>query len=163
MVQLTVDSIGPDDWARFVPIRLAALLDTPDAFGSTYAEERDQPESRWREWLGMTRTLVARIAEQDVGITMVAPDKGPEPGDALIWSVWVAPAGRGAGVGDALMRAAIRAGRAAGSARLVLEVGDHNTHAIALYARHGFVRTGNLSALPPPREQITEHERALVL
>jgi ribosomal protein S18 acetylase RimI-like enzyme len=63
-------------------------------------------------------------------------------------------------VGDALLRAAVAHARDLGARRLLLDVGDHNAHAIALYARHGFEPTGRTGTLPPPREHVLEHERA---
>ena len=36
-----------------------------------------------------------------------------------------------------------------------------NASAIALYARKGFQPNGEVSALPPPREHIREHQREL--
>ncbi len=44
--------VSPEDWGRFSRLRLAALQDTPLAFGSTYEREADRTEAQWREWLG---------------------------------------------------------------------------------------------------------------
>ncbi len=90
---------------------------------------------------------------------MVAPAFGA-PEDAGIYGVWVAPSARGRGVGDALLATAIEHARAAGHPRAVLDVGDHNTAAQALYARHGFRPTGRTGSLPEPRTHVTEHELA---
>lgn len=64
-------------------------------------------------------------------------------------SMWVAPQGRGQGVGDALLRHAIGwvAQRDPGAA-LRLQVREHNEHAVALYERHGFVTTGRCTQDP---------------
>src|SRR6476660_4862023 len=40
-----------DEWEALREIRLAALADSPDAFGSTLVEERDADEVRWRGWI----------------------------------------------------------------------------------------------------------------
>src|SRR5690349_19820586 len=143
----------PEHLERSRALRLAALSDAPDAFTSTLAQERDQPPAFWRERLGRPRTttLLAMTAiegaERDVGLAVVAPyDEKLEV--AGLYSVWVAPEARGKGVGDALMKAAIAQARAFGFRRLVLDVGDYNTTAIQLYARHGFAPTGRTSTLP---------------
>jgi hypothetical protein len=70
---------GRDDWARVRALRLAALADTPDAFGATLAEERDQPEGFWRERLGRAgaTTFVASVDGRDVGLIVVADGKVP--------------------------------------------------------------------------------------
>ena len=40
----------PDDWQHVRDFRLRALLDTPDAFGSTYAQEAVESEDAWWSW-----------------------------------------------------------------------------------------------------------------
>lgn len=77
--------------------------------------------------------------------------------------MWVAPGYRGRGVGHALVAAVAAWARSAGHRRLRLEVADHNAQAVRLYERAGFIATGAHGRLPPPRDHITEHERALVL
>ncbi len=77
--------------------------------------------------------------------------------------MWVAPQQRGRGLGGAIVDAVVAWARAEGHSRLLLGVGDDNAAAIALYASRGFEPTGVTSTLPPPREHILEHERALVL
>jgi len=46
-----VERFGEEDWVAFREIRLRSLLDSPDAFGSTYGEESSQTErasgARW--------------------------------------------------------------------------------------------------------------------
>jgi ribosomal protein S18 acetylase RimI-like enzyme len=156
---------SPDDWARVREIRLAALADAPDAFATTLEEDRARPDSTWRERLERPGVLhlLARAEHpdgevRDAGLTVVAP-ASDRPEEAAIYAVWVAPWARGRGVGRALLEAAIR--RSTGTYdRLVLDVGDHNEGAIRLYERLGFVPTGRTTTLPPPREHVTEHERA---
>jgi len=62
--------------------------------------------------------------------------------DAEILTIGVVPAARGLGLGAALLAAAIDGARAEGAARMLLEVGDENTAARALYDRAGFRRIG---------------------
>lgn len=162
MSGIRIERPSVEQWERWRGLRLAALGDTPDAFGSTLAEERDQPPSFWQARLtGAAITLVATLHGRDAGISVVAPS-GAE-GVAGLYSVWVAPFARGRKVGDALVRAAIEAATAAGYERIVLDVGDHNLPARRLYARWGFQPTGRRSALPPPRQAVTELELARAL
>ena len=164
-----VEHATPRDWQVVRQLRLAALADEPDAFGSTLDQEVERPEHAWREALQTptAATLVASLVGEDgearpAGIVMVAPVFGA-PEHAGIYGVWVAPSARGRGVGDALVGAAIEHARSAGYPRAVLDVGDHNTAAQALYARHGFEPTGRTGALPAPRTHVTEHELAIEL
>ena len=91
-----------------------------------------------------------------------APDEARTDAAWLI-SMWVAPEVRGRGVGEALIAAVVEWARASGARRLLLDVGDHNRPAIALYARMGFEPNGRTGALPAPRSHIREHQRELRL
>lgn len=162
--------IGPDAWERVRATRLAAVRDTPDAFGLTLEEELAKREEDWRAWIDHTERvfLLAELSEENgprptaAGMTVVAPsDEGP--GVAGVYAVWVAPWARGHGIGDALMQAALQAARDLGNQRAVLGVGDFNLAAQRLYTRNGFTPTGSTSTLPPPRTHVTEHELAVDL
>jgi ribosomal protein S18 acetylase RimI-like enzyme len=156
-------------WREVRELRLTALADAPDAFGSTLAEERDQPEGFWRDRLLLDdhATFVAMVVSQrpprPAGLAVLGPSFDGGQGVLGLYSVWVAPDVRGHGVGDALLRAVIGWATGSGATRIVLDVGDHNRSAIAFYARWGFTPTGRNTSLPPPREHVTEHERALDL
>jgi len=161
---IEVVRLGPDDWARYRTLRLAALASDPDAFGSQLHEEADQPEAFWRQRVAhrAVDTLLAHEAGDDLGLVVVAPawDGGD---DGAIYSLWVKPEGRGRGVGDALMAAAEAAAVRRGLVTLRLEVGSHNHAAQRLYERAGYRPTGRTSTMPPPREHIEELELALSL
>ncbi|MEJ5944395.1 ribosomal protein S18-alanine N-acetyltransferase [Pseudokineococcus basanitobsidens] len=58
--------------------------------------------------------------------------------DADVQTVATAPAARGRGLGDALLRACEQHAERAGAAALLLEVDATNAAARRLYARHGF-------------------------
>jgi ribosomal protein S18 acetylase RimI-like enzyme len=166
---IEVHQAGPQTWREVRDLRLAALADAPNAFTATLAEEADQPASFWRDRLPNPRavTLMARVRTDDAsprpaGLTVVAPwfvDRS----SAGLYSVWVAPWARGRGVADALLAAAIDHAAATGYPRICLDVADDNAAAIALYARFGFLPTGRTGALPAPRDDVTEHERARAL
>ena len=160
----TVGGIGPSDWRRLRSVRLTALAEAPGAFGSTWAREHAQPDAFWTERLSRpeVKHLIART-DRDVGLCVVAPAPGGGLREAALYGVWVAPGARRGGVGRALTAAATATARQAGFRRLLLEVADDNTAAIRLYAAMGFVATGRVCTMDPPRDHVTEHERALVL
>lgn len=154
----------PQMWRRVRSLRLTALLDTPDAFGSTYADERQRAEASWRERLeeGRATTLLVSSLGLDLGLAVVAPSYD-DPGVAGLYSVFVSQVARGRGAGDRIVQAALEVARQRGFPRMLLDVGDHNAPAIALYARNGFRPTGRRGSLPPPREHVLEHEMGIDL
>jgi ribosomal protein S18 acetylase RimI-like enzyme len=159
---MKIERLSPDDEDRLRSIRLAALRDAPDAFGSTLEETSARPAESWRQQLRDLATFVAVMGGADAGIVRgVQLDE--DPAVAILLSMWVAPTARGKGVGKALVDALVAWARADGFARLVLDVADDNQPAIALYARTGFEPTGETGTLPPPREHVLEHRRSLEL
>lgn len=63
-------------------------------------------------------------------------------GSARLYSIAVAPSGGGAGIGRALLDAALAAAAERGCTVMRLEVREDNPRAIALYERNGFARVG---------------------
>lgn len=147
---------------RLRAIRLRSLRDAPDAFGSTYEENAERSTSDWNEQVGTLPTFVAVKDGSDVGMVRGAPDHTRADIGWLI-SMWIAPEARGQGAGDLLIGVVIEWARDSGLRQLMLDVGDSNEPAIGLYRRMGFERTGETGTLPPPREHILEHQRALTL
>lgn len=62
----------------------------------------------------------------------------PRPRDLLIWSIATDPAGRGGGLGRALLAAAEVRARELGRAVMRLYTGTPLTHLVAWYGRHGY-------------------------
>jgi len=148
-----VDRLGEDDWALFREIRLRSLLDSPDAFGSTYGEESSQSERAWRDWAaGRWRGGTAVVhAVRDEDGTLVGTATGAEyeadPAVAHVYAMWVAPDARGAGVGRALLDSVEAWARDRGCGRLALTVTETNASARAFYGAYGFVESGDRSPL----------------
>lgn len=160
--RMRIDRLGEHEGDRLRAVRLAALGDAPDAFGGTLADAAARPREQWRQQIVELATFVAVLDGRDVGMVRAAPHP-TEPGTGELLSLWVGPDVRGRGVGEALVDVVVAWARDEGLRRVVLEVGDHNTAAIALYARKGFTPTGVTGSLPPPRTHVREHQRALEL
>ena len=145
-------------------VRLRALRDAPDPFGTTFEEDEARSSATWREHLAKTDapTWLVTLEGDDVGMIHGAGYRGAD-GAAGLFGMWVAPDARGRGAGDRLVQVLVDWARAGGYDRILLDVGDDNSPAIRLYERHGFVPTGVTSTLPPLREHVTEHQRALSL
>jgi GNAT superfamily N-acetyltransferase len=159
-----VEVCGPDAWERVRAVRLRALADAPEAFWVTVGQERATPVRVWRERLTRADavTVLGVVDGADVGMAVGAPHHD-DPADAGLYAVWVAPEARGLGVGEALVTAVVDWAVRAAYRRLRLDVGDRNAPAVALYARLGFAPTGGVGRMPPPRDDVTEHERARLL
>ena len=135
--------LTPEDAASFQDIRLAALQDTPTAFGSSFEEERDFSSS----------VIEGRLA--------VNPDRGPfgafEGSElvglvafgrenqknlahkAFVWGMYVKPEYRGKGIAQALLQEALSLARSVPEVLQVnLSVNASNVSAIRLYESFGF-------------------------
>jgi GNAT superfamily N-acetyltransferase len=160
---MKIEQFAEEDWQKYRAVRLRALADTPDAFARTLAEEKAFSEEIWRRRLSSGAvTFVAVLEGRDVGLVTGA-ERRDRRGTAGLFGMWVAPEVRQRGVGLALVRHVVDWAHTAGFEQLVLDVADKNHAAITLYDRAGFHPTGNSGALPPPREHVSEHERALPL
>ena len=150
----TVRRFAPDEWELYRSLRLAALAESPDAFGSTLAHERVRADADWASRLSRGSTssrdlpLVAEVNGEPSGLAWVR--LGDDHGNvAHLYQMWVAPAKRSQGVGRALLDAAIAWARGIGAQALVLDVTTGNTVAAQLYHAAGFVATGSEKPLRP--------------
>lgn len=156
---MRIERLHASGWERLKRIRLQALRDSPDAFGSTYQDAQQIAEEGWKRQLDELPTFLAVRQGADIGMARGASEAG-NGHTALLISMWVAPQARGSGAGERLIAAVAHWARGCGFARLVLDVADRNAPAIALYERCGFRPTGETGALPPPRSHVLEHRRA---
>jgi GNAT superfamily N-acetyltransferase len=159
---MEIERLSSEEWQRLRAVRLRALDDAPDAFGTTLETALAWTPETWATQLRGMAVFVAVHDHVDVGLVRGVKDDR-ELDRVWLISMWVAPEVRGLGAGDALVRAVVSWTRASGAKRIGLDVADRNTHAIALYARNGFEPNGVVSTLPRPREHITEHQRELRL
>lgn len=145
--------LQPQEWQAYRAIRLRALADAPDAFGSTLAAEQELPDDSWATRVaksavsGIDCALVAEVAQ-------VAQMGGPLAGllwakvDAInagrvnLFQMWVAPEWRGRGVAAALLIDALGWARERGTQVVHLGVNNANAGALRLYERAGFQPIG---------------------
>ncbi len=156
-----LERLEPSSWERLQRIRLRALDDAPDAFGSSAASERDYDEAAWRRLVGLGPWWLAVHEGDDVGmVTGGRRDRDDET--RWVYSMWVEPGWRGHGVAVALLDAVRDWARGEGATRLGLDVTDRVPRARRFYERYGFVATG--IAVPLPRDpSIVLEEMAMPL
>lgn len=152
---LSIERLRAGDGERLRSIRLRSLQDAPDAFATTLDEAAAWDLETWNRQLEERATFVATVGDSDVGLVRGALlDQVRDT--VYLLSMWVAPEARHQGVGSALVEAVVEWARAQGSMRVVLDVGAANSPAIALYTRMGFVPTGEVGTLPPPRDHVRQ-------
>jgi ribosomal protein S18 acetylase RimI-like enzyme len=135
----TIRHFTPADAADYRVIRLAALKNAPEAFGSTYESEAARPLSGWEERLATPGAFGAYMGGDIVGMARFVQDAGSakERHKGSVYGMYVAPQARGQGIGAALLSALIE--HASGIVeQLRLGVVDTNIAAIRLYQKHGF-------------------------
>lgn len=145
---IVIREFRADEWRLYQDIRLRSLADSPDSFGSTYAESTKLPDEHWENRLksGVESEndlpLVATIQSKPAGLAWGRiEDTMPEV--AHLYQVWVAPQHRSKGIGGKLVEAVIAWAKARNARYLDLGVTTLNTSAVNLYLRYGFKRVGN--------------------
>ncbi len=142
------------EWRTYRYLRLRALEDSPDAFGSTLAEEQARPDKEWSTQLSSATAsasdlpLVAEVDGEPVGLAWGRIDPS-EWQTAHLYQLGVAPRARGVGAGRLLLYAVIAWARTANIRYLALDVTCGNTPATRLYTRAGFKPVGNPAPLRP--------------
>jgi ribosomal protein S18 acetylase RimI-like enzyme len=139
------------DWPRLREIRLRALEDAPDAFGSTLEHERAYDEGEWLGWIRgwneatTNHVVVATEAERWVGLAVGSHAVGDRV--AHVYAMWVEPSARGRGLGRELVEAVAAWALERGADDLELGVTEGNAAAEALYRAAGFTETGVVEPL----------------
>lgn len=143
-----VRRLTPSDAPALRQLRLDALRETPEAFGSSYEEEHTLTLDDFRAWIAPADDSAMFGAFADgalAGIIGVARQRRLKVRHkAHIWSVYVAPAWRGQGLARQLMQAALgHAGAMRGVRTVQLSVTANNAAARRLYASLGFETYGH--------------------
>jgi GNAT superfamily N-acetyltransferase len=133
------------EWPRYRELRLQALDESPDAFGSTFALESASLNWQARLETGAKSALdIPLVAEVDGAPIGLAWGKvsADTPQEANVYQMWVHPDFRGRGAGHLLLRAVLDWARTLGVRTVILRVTCGDTSARRLYERAGFVPFG---------------------
>ena len=140
---IAIRRLGPADAADYRELRLRGLKECPDAFTSSYDEDREKPlaategrlapdgaDSVFGAFAGGTLAGVAGLAREP---------RAKNRHKAVVFGMYVAPERARRGIGAALLQYAIeRARREPGLEQLVLTVTETNVAARTLYEKAGF-------------------------
>jgi GNAT superfamily N-acetyltransferase len=148
MIQtITLEVMSPTQWELYRELRLAALLDAPDAFGSTFALEVVRPKELWQTRLaaaaesGSDLPLLARVDSMPAGLCWANRD-AQNASVVNLFQMWVVPNLRRLGVGQSLLDRSISWARSLGASELCLGVTLGDSPAYSMYQRSGFVPQG---------------------
>ena len=143
------------DEAALREVRLQALRDAPEAFGSTLERELARTGDDWRRWITPGATFI--LFESATARGLVAGSRREEDAAVVeLMAMWVDPALRGSGAADALVSALVAWAAAEGAREVRLRVVKRNDRARRLYERHAFKTIG--PEIIRPRDGVVEIE-----
>ena len=132
----------PGDEQVLRAVRLQALSDAPEAFGSTCERELARTVADWQRWMSPGVTFILDHPDGANGLVAGARD-ATDPSAVQLMAMWVHPALRGSGAADALVRAVIAWAQSEGASTVRLAVIESNDRGRRFYERLGFRATGD--------------------
>jgi GNAT superfamily N-acetyltransferase len=150
---MNVRRIHANESLRLRAIRLHALADAPNAFGSTLQEEQALPPEHWTGYAqeaAVSETMAIFVAEE--GERWAGMVRGFVHEDyseiVRLASMWVDLSSRRSGVGSSLVEAVVDWAQGRGARRVQLWVTETNHAARSLYTRTRFMDTAHTKPLP---------------
>lgn len=154
MSTIGIRVMGEVDWALYRALRLQALQESSESFGSTYLHERDFTDQDWIDRVspdGRARhglPLVAEVDGEPAGLALgLIHERASKT--ACAYQMWVNPAYRGLGIGRALLEQIISWAETVRMDRLQVLVPLESDVAVGLATRCGFLPHGETLALRP--------------
>ncbi|MEZ4647772.1 MAG: GNAT family N-acetyltransferase [Candidatus Eisenbacteria bacterium] len=150
-----------EEWEAYRVLRLRALAEDPQAFGSTFERENAMTDQFWRTRLASgtesadSHPVVATLDGAWVGLAWGRMDPD-DPSVAHLYQMWVAPEARGRGVARGLLDSVIEWAHSRRATKLLLEVTCGDTPARRLYERAGFVPDGDPIPLRPGEDALEQ-------
>lgn len=139
---IIVTEIAVNEWERLRKIRLASLLENPDAFGGTFDIESHYSEDEWHNRIVKLDFLVASKSKVDIAMMYIEALNGDNGATCWIGGCWSDPSYRGQGALRALFDYLDKHVVAKGWMRQGLGVWTDNESAIKAYRALGFEDAG---------------------
>ncbi|VEF47581.1 acetyltransferase [Bacillus freudenreichii] len=134
--------LKPLDAEEYRNFRLEALKNSPESFGSTYEEEKENPLETYKDRFQSAKSFTFGAFENKklIGVvTLVKESKLKLKHKANIFAMYVCPKNRGIGIGKCLMVEAIKKAKELGGIEQIhLTVVSTNEPAKKLYSSLGF-------------------------
>ena len=134
--------LTPSDAGVFRSIRLEALQDASDAFGSTFEKESDEPLQYFVDRLDRNAVFGGFFGSSLMGVAGFAQQGGTKMNHkGFLWGMYVKPEARGSGLATALVETVLEhASKEVEQVQLTVVV--NNARARRFYERMGFVEYG---------------------
>jgi len=143
---MNIRRLSPEDAEDYFQIRLEGLYKNPEAFGSSYEEEKKQTFQKYKERFQASNSFTFGAFDESklIGvITLLTESMMKMRHRATIVAMYVTPGMRGKGIAKKLMNEAINKARSLqGIEQIHLTVVSSNSSAIRLYSSLGFVAYG---------------------
>ena len=136
-----IRALNPDDWQDIRDVRLRSLLDTPDAFTSTFSRESAYDEAKWRDLAVTGRWFVANN-DGLIGVAVGVAGWSGDPKRRELVGMWVAPSHRRRGIARQLLDQVRAWAASEGATTLSLGVREGNERALAAYLSMGMRESG---------------------
>ena len=133
-----------NDVDRLRALRLAALKDTPDAFGAKYEDEVKKPISEWQDRLKNTNWCFVVADGVDVGLLAVDRAEKDRNSDCWLSSWWIHQDHRGSGIPKLMLNWVEQLCIEKKWEKIGLGVWPDNLRAIAAYKKLGFAEAEKL-------------------
>jgi ribosomal protein S18 acetylase RimI-like enzyme len=138
----SIRRLTPSDAGVFRSVRLEALQNAPEAFGSTFEKESAEPEQYFVDRLARNVVFGGFFDQSLVGVAGFYKQEGTKMNHkGVLWGMYVKPEARGSGVAAALVEALLEhASKEVEQVQLTVVV--NNLRARRFYERMGFVEYG---------------------
>ena len=133
-----------NDFDRLRALRLAALKDTPDAFGAKYEDEVEKPILEWQDRLKNTNWCFVVADGVDVGLLAVDRAEKDRNSDCWLSSWWIHQDHRGSGIPKLMLNWLEQLCVEKKWEKIGLGVWPDNLRAIAAYKKLGFTERQKL-------------------
>ena len=143
---LEIRRVRTTDVDTFRTARIAAVNDTPLAFGVTPQSLLAQTQQQWQDRVDLLAThpteAMYLAIDGEQAVAMMGAYFEDEDDCWVLMSVWVAPDHRGTGLTERLHDEVLAWAKAQGAEQIFLDVVVRNQRAVGFYKRVGYTPTG---------------------